>query len=69
MAAVPTPEELTALFEQGLLAGEIAHRFELYDHLEEDKVAMRLTTLHNTGNIDLFRLVENNELQIGRAHV
>jgi hypothetical protein len=53
---------LAALFEKGMLAGEMARRFRLHDKAEIQVVEARCATLHNEGTLDLLRLVESDTL-------
>lgn len=59
MTTVPTSEQLVDLFEQGLLADEMARRFKLHDQVEIEAIESRCVELHNEGNIDLLKLVES----------
>lgn len=63
MATIPTSEVLVALFDQGILAGEMARRFGLNDQAEIQAVEMRCAELHNAGRLDLLRLIESDALQ------
>lgn len=63
MATVPTSEELAVLFDQGLLADEMARRFRLHDQTEIQAVEALCAEIHNAGTLDLLRLVENNAVQ------
>jgi hypothetical protein len=63
MNTVPTSEELVALFHQGILASEMARRFGLIDKTQLQLVEDRCVDLHNSGALDLLRLVESNALQ------
>lgn len=63
MGAIPTSEDLVSLFENGMLAGEMARRFRLNDPAEIQVVEARCAALHNAGTIDLLRLIEDAALQ------
>jgi hypothetical protein len=63
MASIPTHEEVIAIFDQGMLACEMARRFGLIDKAEIQAVGSRCAELHNTGAIDLLRLVESEAIQ------
>lgn len=63
MATVPTSEVLAALFDQGILASEMARRFGLNDQAEIQAVEMLCAELHNAGRLDLLRLIESDALQ------
>lgn len=63
MGTIPTSEELAALFDNGMLAGEMARRFKLNDQTEIQAVEARCAELHNAGTLDLLRLVESDALQ------
>lgn len=63
MSVVPSPEELTALFDQGALAYEMARRFGLREEADIQVVQTRCIELHNSGTIDLLQIVESGALQ------
>jgi len=64
MTTIPTTEELINLFDQGMLAVEMAHKFRLNAPAELEAVEVRCVELHNAGFIDLLRLVESDALQV-----
>lgn len=63
MSTVPTSEKLIALFEQNMLASEMAYRFGLNDQEEIQLVEASCAELHNAGTLDLLGLVESEALQ------
>lgn len=63
MNAIPTSEDLIALFEEGKLAIEMARRFSLSNPAELELIEARCAELHNTGIIDLLRLIECGAFQ------
>lgn len=63
MSTVPTSEKLIALFDQNMLASEMAHRFGLDDQEEVQLVEASCAELHNSGTLDLLGLVESEALQ------
>lgn len=63
MAAIPTSEDLTTLFENGMLPSEMARRFGLEDRAEVQAAEARCVVLHNSGTLDLLWLIEGGGLQ------
>jgi hypothetical protein len=63
MSTIPTTEELAALFDQGMLASEMARRFRLNDKVDIQVVQSRCAELHNSGTLDLLQIVESGTLQ------
>ncbi|MGD9584560.1 MAG: hypothetical protein AB7V26_12955 [Lysobacterales bacterium] len=60
---MPTSEELVALVENGMLAGELARQFRLDDQAEVQAVMARCAALHNAGTLDLLRIIESGAMQ------
>lgn len=68
MATAPTPEELAALFKNGMLANEMAHRFSLNDPAEIQVIQSRCAAMHNAGTFDLLQLIEGGAIQKLNGH-
>lgn len=63
MTTLPTSEELAALFNQDLLAGEMARRFGLKDKAQIHIVEARCAALHNAGTLDFLCFVGSDSFQ------
>lgn len=63
MSTIPTTDELTAHFNQGSLAREMARRFSLHDKVDIQVALSRCADLHNSGALDLLQIVESGSLQ------
>lgn len=59
----PTSEDLLTLYGRGTLAAEMARQFGLTDREEVSLTQARCAELHNTGALDLLKLVEDGSLQ------
>lgn len=61
--AAPTLEELLELYSRNELAAAMARRFSLQDGDDVAEAIVRCAQLHNSGQLDLLRLVEDGTLQ------
>lgn len=68
MSIAPTPEELAALFKNGMLANEMAHWFNLNDPTEIQAIQSRCAAMHNAGTFDLLQLIEGGSIQKLNGH-